>query len=138
MEPYTYDPDLDTTTQEAREHVSRLWENELKKRLEQAYPRMAYYFLCEKKHFVLVTILTLQRTTKADLLRGTTGKGPDRQFVDTIAQCMSDSELRNDKEEEWMRWWRETLITLQRGIRDGWIDPKSPVRLPLTTSLNMG
>lgn len=106
------------------------WEENLRRRLEQAYPRMAYYFLCDKSLFILVTLLTLQRMTKADILSGKpVGKGrQDRQFVDNIAQCMSDAENRPDKDEEWMTWWRETLLAVQGGLQKGWIDADSPVR----------
>lgn len=89
---------------------------------------MAYYFLCDKSLFILVTLLTLQRMTKADILSGRpVGKGrQDRQFVDNIAQCMSDAENRPDKDEEWMTWWRETLLAVQGGLQKGWIDADSP------------
>ena len=105
------------------------WEFHLRLRLEQAYPRMCYFFLCDKKLFVLVTLLTLRRMAKAEGLAGRpVGKSKqDRQFVDQIAQCMSDAELRYDKDEEWMTWWRETLLTVQGGLQRGWLSADSPV-----------
>ncbi|CCA74492.1 hypothetical protein PIIN_08444 [Serendipita indica DSM 11827] len=104
------------------------WEFHLRLRLEQAYPRMCYFFLCDKKLFVLVTLLTLRRMAKAEGLTGRpVGKSKqDRQFVDKIAQCMRDAELRYDKDEEWMTWWRETLLTVQGGLQRGWLSADSP------------
>jgi hypothetical protein len=112
-------------------HVIQLWEQDLRSRLQQAYPRMCYYFLCDKSLFVFVTLLTIRRIDKADALRGRSlpGRREDRQYVDDIAQCMSDAENRFDKDEEWMTWWRETLLTVQQGLQRGWIGADSPVRL---------
>jgi hypothetical protein len=78
--------------------------------------------------------------TKADILSGRpVGKGrQDRQFVDNIAQCMSDAENRPDKDEEWMTWWRETLLAVQGGLQKGWIDADSPVRNGLIHELFQG
>ena len=111
--------------------VIALWEQDLQSRLQQAYPRMCYYFLCDKSLFVLVTLLTIRRIDKADALRGESvpSRRADRQYVDEIAQCMSDAELRFDKDEEWMTWWRETLLTVQQGLHRGWIGADSPVRI---------
>lgn len=126
MPAHIHDPGIEP----ADPYYIQQWEENLRRRLEQAYPRMAYYFLCDKSLFILVTLLTLQRMTKADILSGRpVGKGRhDRQFVDNIAQCMSDAENRPDKDEEWMTWWRETLLTVQGGLQKGWIDADSPVR----------
>jgi hypothetical protein len=89
---------------------------------------MCYFFLCDKDLFILVTVLTVQRMAKADMLSGRpVGKRKDRQFVDDIAHCMSDAEVRYDKDEEWMTWWRETLLTVQAGLQRGWIHADSPV-----------
>lgn len=95
---YLHDPGIEP----ADPQVIEAWERNLRKRLEQAYPRMCYYFLCDKSLFVLVTLLTLRRIAKADMLSGRpVGSGRrDRQFVDDIAQCMSDAESRYDKDEE--------------------------------------
>jgi hypothetical protein len=115
--------------------VIQLWEHDLRSRLQQAYPRMCYYFLCDKSSFVLVTLLTIRRIDKADTLRGGSlpGRREDRQYVNDIAQCMSDAENRFDKDEEWMTWWRETLLTVQQGLQRGWIGADSPVRLRSST-----
>jgi len=95
---YIHDPGIEP----ADPQVIHIWEKNLRRRLEQAYPRMCYYFFCDKSLFVLVTLLTLRRIAKADVLSGRpVGSGRrDRQFVDDIAQCMSDAETRFDKDEE--------------------------------------
>lgn len=122
---FIHDPGIEP----ADPQVIHAWEVNLRRRLEQAYPRMCYYFFCDKSLFVLVTLLTLRRIAKADVLNGRpVGHGRrDRQFVDDIAQCMSDAETRYDKDEEWMTWWRETLLTVQSGLQRGWIHADSPV-----------
>ncbi|KAG8838264.1 hypothetical protein FRC18_005468 [Serendipita sp. 400] len=104
------------------------WEYNLRLRLKQAYPRMCYFFLCDKRFFVLVTLLTLRRLAKAEGLSGRAmGKSKrDRQFVDKIAQCMSDAETRFDKDEEWVTWWKETLVMVQTGLKRGWILANNP------------
>ncbi|PVF94517.1 hypothetical protein CPB86DRAFT_789007 [Serendipita vermifera] len=120
---YIHDPGIEP----ADPQVIRVWEQNLRKRLQQAYPRMCYFFLCDKDLFILVTVLTVQRMAKADMLSGRpVGKRKDRQFVDDIAHCMSDAEVRYDKDEEWMTWWRETLLTVQAGLQRGWIHADSP------------
>lgn len=137
---YIHDPGIEP----ADPQVIHVWEKNLRRRLEQAYPRMCYYFFCDKSLFVLVTLLTLRRIAKADVLSGRpVGSGRrDRQFVDDIARCMSDAETRFDKDEECeyvflrsmnltttpgMTWWRETLLTVQGGLQRGWIHADSPV-----------
>ncbi|KAG8817578.1 hypothetical protein FRC17_011165 [Serendipita sp. 399] len=104
------------------------WEYNLRIRLKQAYPRMCYFFLCDKRFFVLVTLLTLRRLAKAEGLSGRAmGKSKrDRQFVDRIAECMSDAETRFDKDEEWVTWWKETLVMVQTGLKRGWILANNP------------
>jgi hypothetical protein len=142
--PQTKTPIHDPGIEPAEPHVIELWEKNLRQRLEQAYPRMCYYFFCDKNLFVLVTLLTLRRIAKADALSGKPvgGGRRDRQFVDDIAWCMSDAETRFDKDEECeyvfltsmnltttpgMTWWRETLLTVQGGLHRGWIHADSPV-----------
>jgi len=127
----THDPVVEPIDPE----VIQRWEQDLQFRLQQAYPRMCYYFLCDKSLFLLVTLLTIRRLDQAEALRGwpLPGRREDRQYVNDIAQCMSHAEKLSNKDEEWMTWWRETLLMVQQGLQRGWIGTDSPVRPSLDT-----